>query len=544
LTDPRIPDSTKCLLAALIDRRAAETGDLSAVFFEDGETWTYSELRARVRAFAAALQALGVKQHDFVLSWLPNGPHALYLWYALNYIGAVYVPINTAYRGALLDHVVENSGATLMIADERLVEHLEGHCFTTLQRVVVVGDPSKGRHDTLEFLDETALTGFTGEPTAPLEPIRPWHTMMVIYTSGTTGPSKGVLISYVQAHYASQAHSWIGKEDRALVALPLFHIGGTWPSYRGIVTGGSIAIVSSFTTQTFWETVRRYSATNVTLVAAMSSFLVRQPVAAEERNHSLRTVSIVPINADAITFGERFGVDIYTSFGMTEISAPITFGPNPTVLGSCGKPRRGVEARIVDENDCEVETGQMGELMLRSDAPWAFNHGYLKNPEATTRAWRNGWFHTGDAFRRDAEGNYFYIDRIKDAIRRRGENISAFEVEREVLAHPAVADAAVVGVRSEHGEDDVLAVVVLHPEDTLAPDALFDFLRPRMAHFMLPRYIRFVQKLPRTPTHRVQKYLLREITSDTWDRTVVGIEVRRQVLEAHSLEWGARALDG
>ncbi|MCB1474899.1 MAG: AMP-binding protein [Rhodobiaceae bacterium] len=535
MNDPRMPAREDCLVSELLDRRAATQGDQTAIIFEDGTSWTYADLRGRVRSFATALQALGVGYQDYVLSWLPNGPHALTLWYALNYIGAIYVPINTAYRGTLLDHVVENSGASLMIADERLVEHLEGRTFSNLARVVVVGDRSKGHHESIEFLDEATLTSAQGEPASPTEPVQPWNTMMVIYTSGTTGPSKGVMISYVQAVSASRSHYWVTGEDRALVSLPLFHIGGTWPTYRALATGGSIAMISGFTTSTFWDTVRDNQITNVTLVSAMVSFLVRAPASDGDRDNTLKTVSAVPVNEDAMNFGKRFGVDIYSSFGMTEISAPITIGPNPDIIGSCGRPRAGVEARIVDENDCEVAVGEMGELILRSDTPWAFNHGYLKNPEGTARAWRNGWFHTGDGFKRDADGNFYFVDRIKDAIRRRGENISAYEVEREILEHAAVAQAAVVGIRSEHGEDEVLAVVVLKPDAALTHQELFEYLQPRMAHFMLPRYIRIAAELPYTPTHKLQKYLLRELTPDTWDRTEAGIEVRRQALAAKTI---------
>ena len=204
------------------------------------------------------------------------------------------------------------------------------------------------------------------------------------------------------------------------------------------------------------------------------------------------------------------GVDVYTIFNMTEVATPVFSELNPTQLGTCGRARDGVEVRLVDENDCEVAPGEVGEMMVRMDRPWAMNHGYYKNPEATVKAWRNGWFHTGDAFRRDAEGNLYFVDRMKDAIRRRGENISSFEVESEVAANPAVREAAAIPVPSELGEDEVMVVIAPVAEQRIDPEALFDFLVPRMAHFMLPRYIRVVDELPKTPTAKVQKHLLRE----------------------------------
>jgi crotonobetaine/carnitine-CoA ligase len=189
-----------------------------------------------------------------------------------------------------------------------------------------------------------------------------------------------------------------------------------------------------------------------------------------------------------------------------------------------------VSLRLVDAHDIEVPRGAVGELVVRTDAPWALNSGYFRNAEATAAAWRNGWFHTGDAFRVDDEGTYFFVDRMKDAIRRRGENISSFEVEAEVVAHPAVAEAAVVPVPSELSEDEVLCVVALAPGARLEPQALIEFLRPRLAHFMLPRYVRVVASLPKTPTQKVQKHVLRSagITPDTWDREAAGIRVSRK----------------
>ena len=220
---------------------------------------------------------------------------------------------------------------------------------------------------------------------------------------------------------------------------------------------------------------------------------------------------------------------------MTEVSTPIRSGKNPAPLGTCGRPRPGVEARVVDENDCEVAPGEVGELIVRTDRPWAMNHGYYKNPEATARAWRNGWFHTGDAFRVGEDGQYFFVDRMKDAIRRRGENISSFEVETELVRPsrrsrrrlpspcPASSPRRKCWRRSSLVEGA-----------TLDPAELIAFLTPRMAHFMVPRYIRIVPALPKTPTQKVQKHLLRSegITADTWDREKAGIRLRRQRLSA------------
>jgi len=239
---------------------------------------------------------------------------------------------------------------------------------------------------------------------------------------------------------------------------------------------------------------------------------------------------IVPWTEEAMRVTERYNLDALTTFNMTEVSSPLMSDLHPNIPGLCGKARPGIEARVVDENDCEVAPGQTGELILRSDRPWAMNHGYYKNPEATANAWRNGWFHTGDGFRYDEEGNFFFVDRIKDAIRRRGENISSFEVENEVVTHPDIAEAAAIPVPSQLGEDDVMIVVAPVDGANIDSKELFEFLEPRMAHFMLPRYIRVIGELPKTPTQKVQKHLLKSdgVTADTWDREDAGIEIKRE----------------
>ena len=520
--DPRIPAPEDCVLRPLLDRRARETPDKVFVrFAATGEEWTYSRLHRIVLETAAALQRLGVKQDDPVLTWLPNGPDALRLWFAINYLGAVYVPLNLAYRGQLLEHAVGNSGARLIAGHPDLLPRLDAIARGALeQRVAIEGSAS--------------LSAAGVEPSPPSREIMPWDTQSVIYTSGTTGPSKGVLCSYLHAASAANAFYAATSDDRNMVNLPLFHAGGTGAIYRMLVKGGSIALVESFNTDTFWDIARATGSTCLTLLGAMVPFLLKAPATPRDRDHPLTKVVLVPLSDDSQAFAQRFGVDVYTTFNMTETSWPLVSERNPAARGTCGRPRDGVDARLVDDNDCEVAVGQTGELVLRTDVPWAMNHGYHNNPEATARAWRNGWFHTGDAFRRDAEGNFFFVDRLKDAIRRRGENISSFEVEAEVGTYPAVREAAVVGVPSEFGEDDVLAVVAPVAGRSIDPAELVRYLMPRMAHFMVPRYVRVLPELPKTPTQKVQKNILRAegVTADTWDREAAGIHVRREKLSA------------
>lgn len=520
--DPRIPAPEDCVLRPLLDRRARETPDkVFAVFAATDRTWTYAELLRATQETAAALAAQGVDQGDTVLTWLPNGPDALRVWFAINYLGAIYVPLNLAYRGKLLEHAVRSSGARLIVAHPDLLPRLDAIDTARLERRVA-----------LDGANALRLAG--AKPPDPAREIMPWDTQSVIYTSGTTGPSKGVLCSYLQAASAAHAFYAADANDRNLVNLPLFHAGGTGAIYRMLVKGASIALVEAFDTDSFWDVTRRTQSTCLTLLGAMVPFLLKAPPSPRDRDHPLKKVVLVPLSDASDVFAERFGVDVYTTFNMTETSWPLVSERNPQVRGTCGRPRAGIDARIVDDNDCEVAPGVVGELIVRSDIPWSMNHGYHNNPEATARAWRNGWFHTGDAFRRDEAGNFFFVDRLKDAIRRRGENISSFEVEAEVNAHPAVREAAAVGVPSEFGEDDVLAVVAPVAGKTIDPAELLRFLVPRMAHFMVPRYVRILPELPKTPTQKVQKNLLREagVTADTWDREAAGIRVRRERLSS------------
>ena len=529
-TDPRVPARDRCVVRYLIDRHASERPDQVYALFDGGVAWTYADLARRTRRVAAGLQRLGVAQGDHVLVWQPNTPDMLLTFFAINYLGAVYVPINTAYRGGVLEHVIENSDARLAIVHGDLVPRLGDVALARLERFVVTG-AAPVTHAALPTVAFSSLEDGADEPEPPKRAIEPWDTQSIIYTSGTTGPSKGVLSSYLHMYTNPGPESWhfVTGEDRFLVNMPMYHIGGLGLSFAMLARGGSLVMPERFSTDRFWPLVRETDVTVVFLLGVMATFLLKAPPSEDDRRHKVSKCFIVPLSEGSQQFHDRFGVDVYTIFNMTEISSPIVSEPNPPARGTCGKVRAGVDVRLVDENDCEVPDGTVGEMLVRTDRPWAMNHGYYKNPEATARAWRNGWFHTGDAFRRDADGNYYFVDRIKDAIRRRGENISSFEVEAEIVAHPDVREAAVVAVPSEFGEDEVMAVVAATPGRELDPANLIEFLRERLAYFMIPRYVRVLPELPKTPSSKVLKTEIRAtgVTPDTWDREKAGIVFRR-----------------
>ena len=534
-TDPRIPNRDECVLRYLLDRWANERPDQPHVVFADGAEWTFAELRDKVRTKAAGLRAMGIEQGEHVAVWLPNGPDALIAFYAINYIGAVFVPFNTAYRGQLLQHVIANSGARVLLVHPDLVPRLSEIDLGRVERLVVttgIEVPEAPR--PIQRFDE--LAGAADETLELARPIEPWDIQSIIYTSGTTGPSKGVLSSYLHMFTNAGPESWpmVDENDRYMCVAPIFHIGGMGPPFVMLARGASVAMIDNFSTEDFWAVAKATQSTVVFLLGVMATFLLKADPRPDDRDHTVKKAFMVPLTGDAPAFTERFGVDIYTIFNMTEISSPIVSEANPKKIGTCGRVRDGVDVRLVDRNDCEVPIGEIGEMLVRTDRPWAMNSGYNANPEATAEAWRNGWFHTGDAFRRDEDGYFYFVDRVKDAIRRRGENISSFEVEADVCSHPAVREAAAVAVPSEFSEDEVMVIVAPVPGQKLEARQLAEFLIDTMPYFMVPRYIRILDELPKTPSAKVMKADLRKegVTPDTWDREAAGLRVRREKFSA------------
>jgi len=526
-----LPERDVSVLRHVLEARAAQMPDKIYVHFEDGQTWTYRQTLETARRAAAGLAALGVGMGDVVFAMMPNGPDFLKTWFGVNFLGAALASANVALRGATLQHLISLTAARVAVVDGAYIDRLRELDLSALQTLVVSGAmPDEGVAGvTVRGLD--SCLEMEGLPPPPDLQIEPWQTQFILFTSGTTGPSKGAVVTYVQTYDTVMAI--IGRrlngDDVYLVNLPLFHVSGLRATIGMMALGGSLALISQFRTETFWETTRRYGTTACALLGSTASFLESQPPRDDDADNPIRSVAMVPMVRDPQGFSRRFGVDVMTSWGMSEVSNPITSEVNPSNPDSAGKLRPGYAARLVDDHDQEVADGEAGELVLRADRPWTISPCYWRMPEATAAVWRNGWFHTGDRFRKNEKGEYFFLDRQKDTIRRRGENISSFEVEAELLTHPAISEAAAVGVVSPHGEEDVMVVAVLAPGSELPPPELLVYLRPRMGHFMLPRYIRYVAALPKTATMRVQKHLLRAegVTGDTWDREAAGIVVKR-----------------
>jgi crotonobetaine/carnitine-CoA ligase len=531
----------------MLEHHASHNPEMVLLRFDSGEMFTAKKLLSEVRLRSGAFLELGVSQGDPVLLWIPNSPEIVLSFLALNYIGAVAVPINTAYKGGLLEHVIMLSKSKLLVGDARLLPLLDKVNTGALRRIVAVGN-----HDELGSI-------CTSLPVSSAKILRPISvseqtllrlnlievlvesTQCVIFTSGTTGPSKGVLCSYQHTFRAAQEFKHVGPGDTNLVALPMFHIGGVLGINFALIHGGCAAFVERFRTSTFWCAVRQMQVTSAGLLGTMVQFLLQQSHTSKERDHPLKRVVIAPYGQEALEFSKRFGVDVYTEFNMTELSVPLWCGPNDPQPGTCGVQREGVELKLMSPTGTEVIQGETGELWVKPASLFDIAHGYLhsdghlKEPDrgllGSSLLTEDGWFRTGDLFQRNSAGYYFYVDRLKDMIRRRGENISSFEVEKELLKLPGVVAVAAVAVAGDGGEDEILAILQPLSEVELDPIALLSELEDRLPAFMVPRYIRVVENMPITPTQKIEKHVLRNVgvTSETFDRVKAGYQLKRRL---------------
>jgi crotonobetaine/carnitine-CoA ligase len=526
--EPGRPERDDSVLPFILERNARESPGRVQFQFEDGETWTCREALDKIRGTAAFLQQHGIARGDFVLVWMPSGQAMIRSWFALNYLGAVFVPINVDYRGAILGHAIRESSARAMIAHPQLVKRLDLLEDISLDLLLSVGETPPLENHSLPVI-QTDLAGDASALERP-EAVDQWDLQMIIFTSGTTGPSKGVMCPYLHMWSTGLAtYGYLNDEDCMLVELPMFHVGGAAPVMAALSRRAKIALFSGFSTDRYWQRVSASGATTTSgLIGSMASFLEKAPEQPGEADNSLRMVTLM-LNQQAINVARRYRFSYISGFNMTELSGPLITEVDCHIPGSIGRPRTGCECRVVDEHDMECGPDEVGELIVRMDQPWTVNMGYLNQPEATAEAWKNGWFHTGDLVKQDEQGNFFFVDRKKDAVRRRGENVSSIEVEAEVLGFESVAEAAVVGIPSKHGDEEILVAVVLKPDQEFQPRALAEYLIPRMPHYMVPRYFRTLQELPRTPTNKVKKVEIREqgITPDTWDREAENMRLRR-----------------
>ncbi len=530
----RIMARREHLVLNVLARRARETPDRTYITNVAGGAHTFQAFYEATLTWADAYRRLGVKEGDRVMVMMPTSFDSLVSGFAPGWLKALDVNVNTAFKGRWLQHIMINSGAEVLVIGEQYLEQLKGVLGDTGNlRAVVVPDAAQALPDLPfqmltreEFLEGAA-------PDDALKGPEPWDDTSVAYTSGTTGVSKGVLQAAGGIPVGALTY-WppdgVSSEDCYYVPYPTFHASGRGLAAAALLGGASCVIREVFSTWDFWKDIREHGCTITMMLGAVPNFLHQQPPKPDDADNPLRAAFMVPVLEQIEDFKRRFGLQIWTGFGGTDISSPIkSEWLDESNWDTCGRVRAGYEVRIVDEHDYEVAPGELGEAIVRADNPWVLNPRYFGMPEKSVDHWRNGWVHTGDGLKRDKDGNFYFVDRIKDAIRRRGENVSSFEVEAEINAHPAVLESAAVAVPSEWSEDEIKAVVVLHPGQALQPEELIKYLIPRMPRFAIPRYVEISEGLPKTPTEKVQKAELRKnlLNDKTWDREAAGIKLPR-----------------
>jgi crotonobetaine/carnitine-CoA ligase len=471
-----------------------------------------------------------------VVLFLPNCLDFVLIWFALTKLGAVEVPVGEMQKGAFLAHQLNLSKARTIITRPGLVARLAEieADVPHLERAYLLGDGAPAPLGRVEIHDAAELE--TGNDSDPGVTVTPQDTAAILYTSGTTGMSKGVIMPHSQFYFFAEEDvqlTGLTDADTYMTGFPFFHGNAQFLTiYPCLIAGAHCVLYPKFSASDYFGRARRSGATVANLLGATMAFICATPASPEDRNHKLRTIYAAPLAMGlAEEFTDRFGeIEFVDGFGQTEISnifqtprgAKRPDGASGVLMD------QWFEVRLADpETDEEVPEGAVGELLIRHKVPGIISNGYLGMPEKTVETWRNLWFHTGDALRRDAEGWYYFVDRVKDALRRRGENISSFEVESVIRAHPAVAEVAVIGVRADEaaGEDEVKACIIVQDGATLDFAELIQWCDARMAHFMVPRYLEVMEALPQTPSEKVRKKDLRErgVTPETWDRQVAGI---------------------
>ena len=526
-------------LVHAVRAQARALGDRPFLTFQDRAALSFAELDRSSDRVAAGLAGLGVEPGDRVLVLARNSAAFVQAMIGIQKRGAIFTPINVELKGAFLEHQLRNCDPKVIVVDDELRAAFDGLDVAGLAatHTVIVGDPATPP------VPGTAGLGFATLAAAParadiLVTPRPQTVCAIMYTSGTTGPSKGVLMPHGHCYLFGVGlvrALRLTAEDRFYICMPLFHANGLLMQWVGCLLAGTPAVVARrFSASSWLDEVRASGATLTNALGVMPEFIFRQPATPRDRNHRLRLMMAVPISDEwAAAFEERFGVRFLQGYGMTECNIVAYSDPADPVLPGCAGPTLDdwFEVRVVDpDTDEPLPVDAVGEIVIRPRLPSCFSAGYFRMSDRTVEAWRNLWFHTGDAGRLDARGRLWFVDRIKDCIRRRGENISSYEIEQVLNGHPAVAECAVVGVRvaGAGGEEEVKACIV--PVGN-APDpvALLDWCVPRMPRYAVPRFVEFVPTLDKTATGKIRKPDLRDagVTPGTWDRESVGYVVPR-----------------
>ena len=524
----------KVLGELLADRVKRNSGKVFLRFKD--QNITYKEMDLYSNRCANGFLGMGLNKGDKVSIMLNNCPEFIHTWFGLAKIGAVEVPVNTNYKGEFLRHIVDQSDSKVLVIGTEYLERVKliQDSLKKLTTLIVIGEVKSGQSEGLR-IPMVSFEDLFRASDAPVDvTVNPWDPISIIYTSGTTGVSKGALGCHNFWMVVAEKmldHRDGRKEDIFLTFLPLYHFNAqVLTTLTVLVAEAEMVLMDHFSASRFWDDIRHYGATQFNYLGAVIPILAKQPEKPNDGDNPARIAlgaGCPPaIMADV---EKRFGIKCLEGFGMTEIGIPVHVRPDDRRQGSCGRPMDGYEIKLFDDDDREVAAGEIGEIVFRPREPFLMMSEYYNMPEKTLEACRNLWFHTGDLAKKDEDGYLYFVDRKKDALRRRGENISSFEVERAINTHPKILESAAVAVKSELAEDEVKICVVLKPGEALTPEELVTYSIDRMPYFAVPRYVEFMESLPKTPTERTQKYLLKQagVTANTWDREKAGIKVAR-----------------
>jgi crotonobetaine/carnitine-CoA ligase len=522
-------------LGGLLHVQARRFGDRAFVHF-GGRDLTYAELDRLATATANGLRSLGVGHGDRVCLALPNGVDFLVAWFGLTRLGAVEVPLNLDFKSPQVRYVLDDAGAVVLITDSDFLSAHQSVIENTSIRAVVLIDTTD-RYVGMARAGITALAAMLAHPPSdePLPDVAPSDPMAIIYTSGTTGDPKGVLLCHEQELTLADnvaASIDLNENDCFYNFFPMHHNTG-----QGIITcsvlatGGRMLLTDRFSRSRFWADVKQHGCTTFYGMGAIIEILNRDAGGSRAAaGHTLRVGWGIAIGTEqARRFRDRFGIEFVTGYGSTEVNMVAISSLGAWPAGAAGKIVDDFEVAIVDETDVPVAAGEVGEIVVRPRRPFVTGLGYWRKPAETVQAWRNMWVHTGDAGRLDGDGYLYFVDRIKDVIRHRGNNISSAEVENVILELAEVDEVAVVPAPSDLGQydEDVLAVVVAAPGHAVDPVALIGHCARRLPYYAVPRYVEVVADLPKTSTGKVRKKDVRaQSAPDRWDRVAAGISVR------------------
>ncbi len=505
-------------LASLIETQAENLGDKPFLLFED-RVISFAELNSEVNRAANGLAELGVGPGVGVSIMMGNSPEWLYVYFGVQKLNAYAVPVNTGLKGEGLRHIIDHSDSSLLVIDEQFASEIDAikGSLTKLDNIIV----NQESQDVVANGWLSLASVMDAPDKNPGRTIKDGEFSAMMYTSGTTGAPKGVVTRYRASPMAGGGFgASVGGDEIMYTCLPLFHANAlSLSTIRALTSGVTLALSRRFSASRFWDEIRRFRVTTFNALGAMIPILLKQPLRDNDNDNPVKTVFSAACPASVWEeFEKRYDVFIIEGYGAVDGGGFGVMNLGNAPKGSIGKPSNPY--RLVDSDGNDVATGVSGELIFEVDDARLRRVEYYKNEEAGNARIVDGWFHTGDMLHADEEGNLYFDDRKTDSLRRRGENISAWEVEREINALPQVLESAVFGVKSDLGEDDVMVVVQLQPEAELSAEVLIAHCEKNMAKFMIPRYVEFAETLPKTGTHRTQKSVLKKngVGPNTWDR--------------------------